>query len=298
MSPEPEKQPRANYLQEISLPGFNGLPISEVGRFFFRGLQKGSLNLRASAIAFNFLLALGPAVIFLLTLIPYLPIPDFKDELLKMFLDFMPRPAYSFFESTINELFVKRGGLQIFGFLTAIFFATKGVGALIGAFNASYHTFDNRGLVQTTIISLALVVIFSMLIVVSISLLATGKYLTTHFLGNHQIVKPILMLGQWTVVFALVFFAISFLYYLAPHRKPIWRFVSPGSLLASFLTVITALGFSFFVNHFAQFNKLFGSIGALIALMIWLNFMALAILIGFELNVSIHTARRKTQPDI
>lgn len=248
--------------------------------------------MRASAIAFNFLLALGPAVIFLLTLIPYLPIPEFKDELLRMFFGFMPRSAYQFFESTINELFIKRSGLQIFGFLTAMFFATKGVGALIGAFNATYHSFDNRSLAQITLISVLLVFIFSLLIVVSISLIVAGKYMATILLGGQKILVPVLMTGRWIIVFALVFFAISFLYYLAPQRKSNWRFVSAGSLLASFLTVVTALGFSFFVNHFAQFNKIFGSIGALIALMIWLNFMALAILIGFELNVSIMSARQ------
>ena len=91
----------------------------------------------------------------------------------------------------------------------------------------------------------------------------------------------------------MTFLSISFLYYLAPMRKTKWRFITAGSTLATILTIVASLGFSYFVNHFAQFNKFFGSIGALIALMLWMNFNALTLLIGFELNASIHNAHLK-----
>jgi membrane protein len=105
--------------------------------------------------------------------------------------------------------------------------------------------------------------------------------------GNYLL----LQLGKWFVILALTFLAISFLYYLAPSRKTKWRFFTPGSILATLLSIITSIGFSYFVNHFAPFNKFFGSIGTLIAVMLWMNFNALALLAGFELNASIRNAR-------
>lgn len=282
-------------LRRFSLPGFEGVPLYYVIKFFGRGLQKGSLNIRASAIAFNFLLAMGPAIIFLLTLIPYFPITDSQKELLAIIRDIMPKNAFLFVESTLKELLIKRSGLQFFGFATAVFFSTKGISALIASFNATYHVMESRSYLQQKVVAAVLVMIFSTLIIFSVVLLLFGKVslnsMVEYGFIEMNFLYYLIVVVKWLVIFFMIFFANSFLYYLAPQRKMKWRFISPGSTLATILIIIVSLLFSYFMNNFAQLNRIFGSIGALIALMIWLNFIALSLLIGFELNVSIRNAK-------
>jgi membrane protein len=283
------------YIKRISLPGFNRVPIYDVFTFFFKGLLKGSLNTRASSIAFNFLLALGPAIIFFLSLIPYLPIEDFRNEILEILNEIIPKDSYIAFESLLDELFMKRGGMQIFGFLVALFFAQRGINSMIEAFNATYHTIETRPWLQRRIISILLVIILLLLVTLALSLLVFSKT-GIRKLVEMEVIKVdftyyLILTGRWIIITVLTFLSISFLYYLAPVRKINWRFFSAGSTLATLLTIVASLGFSYFVNNFAQFNKFFGSIGALVALMLWMNFNALTLLIGFELNASISNAR-------
>jgi membrane protein len=283
-------------LQNISLPGFDRVPLYDAIWFFIRGLQKGSLNTRASSIAFNFMLALGPGVIFLLTLVPYMPIPNFQEELLSVFNRIMPENSYIAIESLLTEIFHKRGGLQIFGLLLSLFFAHKGIVGMIEAFNGSYHTIDTRGYYNQRLIAAALVIIFYLLVAIAALIMFFSKSFVEQLVLHNYIhlnkTAYMFLIGKWLVIVGVTFFCISFLYYLAPQKKTKWRFFSPGSILATVLTVLASLGFSYFVNHFAQFNKFFGSIGALIALMLWFNFNALTLLIGFELNASIRNANR------
>jgi membrane protein len=283
------------YIKRISLPGFNGVPIYDVFTFFFKGISKGSLNTRASSIAFNFLLALGPAVIFFLSLIPYLPIKDLRNEIMEILNEIIPKDSYIAFESLLDELFMKRSGMQIFGFLVALFFAQKGINSMIEAFNVTYHTIETRPWLQRRLISILLVIILLLLVTLALFLLVFSKT-GIKKLVDMQIIKVdftyyLILTGRWIVITILTFLSISFLYYLAPVRKTSWRFFSAGSTLATLLTIAASLGFSYFVNNFAQFNKFFGSIGALVALMLWMNFNALTLLIGFELNASINNAR-------
>jgi membrane protein len=284
--------------RHITIPGFNRVPLYDAIWFFIRGLQKGSLTTRASSIAFNFMLALGPGVIFLLTMIPYMPIPNFQDQLLSVFNRIMPENSYIAIESILNEIFQKRSGLQLFGLLVTLFFAQKGITGMIEAFNATYHTIDTRPWYNQRIIAVMLVFIFFLLVIVASLIMFFSKNFIEKLVDlgyiKMNITYYMFLAGKWFVIISLTFFCISFLYYFAPLRKTKWRFFSPGSIIATALTVIASLGFSYFVNHFAQFNKFFGSIGALIALMLWFNFNALTLLIGFELNASISNANLKS----
>lgn len=283
------------YIRKISLPGFNGVPIYDVFTFFFKGITKGSLNTRASSIAFNFLLALGPAIIFFLSLIPYLPIKDFRSEMMEILNEIIPKNSYIALEGLLDELFMKRGGMQIFGFLVALFFSQKGINSMIEAFNASYHTIETRPWLQRRLISVLLVIILLLLVTIAFSLLFFSKA-GIKKLVEMQIIEVdftyyLILAGRWIIITCLTFVSISFLYYMAPVRKINWKFFSAGSTLATLLTIAASLGFSYFVNNFAQFNKFFGSIGALVALMLWMNFNSLTLLIGFELNASINNAQ-------
>jgi membrane protein len=290
-----------NHCRRIRFPGSKGLTIYEVISLFVKGLSKGSLNIRATSIAFHFLLALGPAIIFLLGLIPYMPVQNFQQGIMEILVDIIPQNSYIALESLVVEIFQQHHGLQIFGFLVTLFFIQKGLNGIIEAFNGTYHVLDTRPWMERRLISVGLFVILFILVTLAAILLFFSnlgiKYLFAQGIIKAYATYIFLLMGKWLIVLALTFVAISFLYYLAPSRKTRWRFFTPGSIVATLLSIITSIGFSYFVNHFAPFNRFYGSIGTLIALMLWMNFNALALLAGFELNVSIKNARfRKFEP--
>lgn len=287
------------YLKIVTFPGFEKVPAYYVLKFFIKGLTKGSINTRASSIAFNFTLAIGPAIIFLLTLVPYLSINSTEEGLLKFISDIMPSISYDFMVNTMGELTEKRQGLRIFGFLVAGFFSVKGVLSMIVAFNATYHTIETRSWIQQLLISAFLVLLFTFLVSISIGLMIGNNLLVAKLVEMNMITASItyivLLTGKWSILILLILIGVSSMYYMAPQRKTKWRFFSTGSILATCLIFVISLIFTFFVNHFAQFNKFFGSIGALIALMLWFNFMSFSLLIGFELNASIKHAQSNNE---
>jgi membrane protein len=283
---------------DLVLPGFEGIPISHVIRFVIRGFSKGVLVTRASSIAFNLLMALLPATIFLFTLIPFIPIPNFQKELIELFKSILPVDAFNFLESTIIEVITKKsGGLLLFMLIATIFFSTNGIHAVIHAFVVSAHTFKSRSWIHQRKISFILLLIVLIMIAVAGFLVIFGKMgmnkLVEYGILERSIVISALVLLKWIIVILLLFLAISFLYYLAPAKRTDFRFISPGSTLATFLFILTSLGFSAYVNNFGQYNKLYGWIGTLMVILIWLYLNSIALLIGFELNVSIKDAREE-----
>jgi membrane protein len=283
-------------MKNLVLPGFDGIPISQVIRFVIKGFQKGVLVTRASSIAFNLLMALLPASIFLFTLIPFIPIPNFQEELLKLFESIIPANAFIFMETTIVDIVTnKSGGLLLFMFLATLFFSTNGIHAIIHAFVVSAHSFQSRSWVHQRKISIILLLIVVFMIAMAGFLVIFGKMAVNRLVElnilERRLVIIILVLLKWIVVVQLLFLAISFLYYLAPAKRTDFRFVSPGSTLATLLFILTSLGFSAYVNNFGQYNQLYGWIGTLMVILIWLYLNSIALLIGFELNVSIKAAR-------
>jgi membrane protein len=278
------------------LPGFDGVPISHVFTFVIRGFRKGVLVTRASSIAFNMLMALLPASIFLFTLIPFVPIPDFQEELMRLFENILPSNVFLFLETSIRDIVTHRsGGLLLFMFGATVIFSTNGIHAVIHAFVVSAHTFKSRSWVNQRKISVILLLIIVLMIATAGFLVIFGKMTVTWLVKMDIITSSLLIYGlvflKWILIGLLLFFAISFLYYLAPAKRTYFKFFSPGSTLATILFILTSLGFSAYVNHFGQYNKLYGSIGTLMVVLIWLYLNSIAILIGFELNLSIIDAR-------
>jgi membrane protein len=289
--------------RKVKFPGSRGLSLHEVITLFVKGLMKGSLNIRATSIAFHFLLALGPAIIFLLGLIPYMPIRNFQAGLMDILVDVIPENSYILLETVLEEIFQKHHGLQIFGFLVTLFFIQKGLNGIIEAFNATYHTVESRPWIERRLISVGLFIILFILVTLAAILLFFSnmgiRYLYAEGIIKAYATFALLLIGKWIIVLALTFLAISFLYYWAPSRKTKWRLFTPGSIFATLLSILTSLAFSYFANHFAPFNRFYGSIGTLIAVMLWMNFNAIALLAGFEMNASIRNARlKKLEPTV
>lgn len=281
--------------KKTSFSGFNDVSLSDVIEFFIKGIRKGSLNLRATSIAFNFLLALGPALVFFLAILPYLPIDNFETTLSTVLFDIMPENSFIAIEPLLDEIFLRRGGLPIFGLLTSLFFAQKAIHGIIEAFNATHHTIETRSWYKQRAVSIALVFVFFALAAIASSAFFISKmWLASFFEESFFDINPWLFyFGKWLMLIVLTYISISLLYYFGPSRRGKWKFFSAGSKLATLLTIISSLGFTYFMDHFAQLNKFFGSIGALVALMLWLNFNAISLLIGFELNASINNAKLK-----
>jgi membrane protein len=290
-------------IRKLVLPGFDGVPISQVIAFVIKGFRKGVLVTRASSIAFNLLMALLPASIFLFTLIPFIPIPNFQQELIRLFENILPSNAFDFLETTIIDIVThKSSGLLLFMFIATIIFSTNGIHAVIHAFVVSAHTFKTRSWVNQRKISVILLLIVIFMISISGFLVIFGKIFVTRLVVLHIIKRRFviyfLIFLRWLLIVLLLFLAISFLYYFAPAKKTGFKFFSPGSTLATLLFILTSLGFSAYVNHFGQYNKLYGSAGTLMVILIWLYLNSIAILIGFELNVSIMAARTEDEERI
>ena len=283
-------------LKPLVLPGFDGVPISQVLKFVVKGFRRGALVTRASAIAFNLLMTLIPATIFLFTLIPFIHIHNFHEELIKLFESMLPTNAYNFLRKIIVDVVtIKSGGFLLFMFVATIIFSTNGIHAIIHAFVVSSHSFKPRSWVNQRKISIVLLLITIIMIGLAGFLIIFGKATMTKLVSMGVIERRsvIFMLNvfKWIVVVLLMFLAISSLYYFAPAEKSDFRFISPGSIVATILFIITSLGFSAYVNHFGQYNKLYGWIGSIMVILVWLYLNSIALLIGFEMNLSIKDAR-------
>jgi len=277
--------------KKIILPGFDGLPIYYVAKFFFTGLVEGALELKASSLAFKFFLAIFPTIIFLLTLIPFIPIENFRSELLEIMNNLLPEQGYQFFNDSLISLITNAdGGLLSFGFIFALYLATSGFDGMQNAFMESYNTNFKRSIIRTRMISILMLFILTTLLVVAIAAILISEYMVNFILEEGSISSTLLIVGKWIIIMALCFFCISVLYFLGGNRKMKWKFFSAGSSLATFLVIIVSLAFGFYVDNFANYNKIYGSIGTVIVLMLWIYFNSFVLLIGFELNASIQQA--------
>lgn len=265
---------------------------------FFDKVGDNRLFERANGVAFNFTLAIFPSIIFLFTLVPFLHqvIPWVSNaDILAFLSQIMPPSIYSSAEDTLKDtVSIRREGLMSFGVLFALFLASNGVNSLMRAFNASYKTVERRGFVKQRAISLFLTIILALAFVISIIMLVVGQ-IFINWMINHQFlsvdfVNYIILPLRFIVIFIFFYLAIASIFFWGPAIHDKWRFFSEGTLIATLLCVVVSFGFSIYVNQFSAYNKVYGSIGTLIALMIWQYLMSAILLLGFEFNASIDRA--------
>jgi membrane protein len=287
-------QKLSDWSKTVQAIGFTGLTLYDIGYFFLVDTKKSAINTRASAVAFTFFLALFPAIIFFFSLIPYLPIENLHQQLLNEMHLLLPENAYQAAVETINDLVkTQHNGLLSFGFLVTLYFATNGINALIDAFNHAIHVAETRTFIKQRGVSLFLFVVLSLLVLTASLLIIFSEvamnYAIAHgLLLSDGLVILLLTLGKWLIAALLLFTAISLLYYFGPVNSANYRLLSPGALLATVLSIITSLLFNYYVNHFGTYNKVYGSIGTVMVIMLWLQFNCLVILIGFDLNAKIY----------
>ena len=285
------------FTKKITLPGFDGMPLFDVATFFFQGITRGSLTSRASSISFSFFLAIFPMIIVFFTLIPFIPIENFQSQLMNFIESVTPDTAEEVIRQTVDDIVNRpRGGLLSVTFFLALIFATNGFDSVIEAFNNTYHTIETRSWIKQKLVSVLLFLIISLIVIVCITLITAGTFILS-FLVEQQVILSgieyyLLVAVKWVVITAMFFFTISFIYYLAPARESKFRFISAGSSLATFLALAASVGFNFYIQNFSRYNALYGSIGTLLIILIWIYFNSIILLIGFELNASIQRASR------
>ncbi|MBD1391606.1 YihY/virulence factor BrkB family protein [Mucilaginibacter glaciei] len=286
-----------DWAKAVYIPGFRPLPLYTVVVFFIEEIQKTSLTNRAAALAYNFMLALFPAIIFLFTLIAYIPINHFQDDLLSLFGLIMPTNAYDAFKSTIVGIVkIQNGKLLSFGFITALYFATNGVSNLMQAFNKSSLILETRTWLKRRLIALILTVTISIALLIAIVIMIAGQtvieFIKDQFGSEAHFWSYLIALTKWLIILVIFFVSVCILYRYGPSNKQKWKFINPGSILATSLAIVTSIGFTYYTNNFSSYNKVYGTIGTLIVVMIYLYLNSLILLIGFELNASVDLSKR------
>ncbi len=292
------------FLDSIYPPGFQGASLYSVFQFFFKGIISPRFNLYAGSLSWNFFLAIFPSLLFLFTVIAYIQIPGFNVQktILQQMDFFLPDDAYKIVKTTVKDIVSnQRSGLLSFGFLSALYFASNGVFSMMIAFDSNFNEgekkkrnfFQKRGKSMLITIGLSMLILSALLVLVSGNLLSV--WIIKKKLINKAIMLVFVKVVQFITLTTLVFFIMSALYYFGHSAKDRWRFYSPGAIVATTLSILATYIFSNYVDGFDSYNKLYGSIGAIIVLMLLIYFNMLCILVGFELNKSINTVVKIAQ---
>ena len=278
-------------------PGFEGLSMLIVGRFFIEALSKGSINTRAAAISFRLFLAFFPAIILMLSLIPFVPIPNFQKELMDSIHSFFPGDTFGLVEETLDDLINKKySSLISIGFILVIYYASNSINAILLGFNESYHFEDKTHPLLRRVISILLIFVLGIILASAITLIVFSETIVG-FIADKEILADkalVFMLdaARWAITLILIYMVNTTLYNvgMGVRRRKAWKFWNVGAVMSTLLFVTTSIGFAYFINNFAQFNKLYGSLGTLMVLLIWMNLNCIILLAGFDLNASIRKA--------
>jgi len=282
----------------IYIPGFERINLYQVIKFLFKQLNTLGLYDRASAISFNLMMALPASFLFLFSIIPYFPSTfKIKKQILSIFKDIAPNTStYKFILDIINDLLSQHVGIFSFGFLLLLFYSSNAMTGIIRSFDKSIMQ-NKPFFLHQRMRAIRLTLILILLIFASLLVLIGQDQLTILlrevFDIKRKTIFPYWNLVRWIVIILLLFFGNAFIYKYAPLIKEKWSLLSPGALLSTVLMLLTTLGFSYWVNHFSSYNKIYGSIGTVLVVMTLVYINALILLIGFELNVSIEVLKKE-----
>jgi membrane protein len=293
-----------------TLPGFDGVAVYDALEFVYRESLKDDITVRAKAMAQSFFLALFPALIFLLTLLPYLPvtldyIAFWKDSMQGI----LPLEAEKFIFGILDNLSSKNQyGSQALSIILLLSFTSNGISTMMDSFAKSYQeSYRIRNFFQQKYVAMQITLLMIVLMIVSTTLIIMGNLFLNRIFQLYEFgltTRNIIEILRWVIVIALFYTTISLLFRFGPAMKRKMRFISPGAGVATLLTISSSLGFSYFVNTFGRYNEIYGSIGAIIIFMVWLEFNSLALLAGYELNAAIavnrdqmNVVKNKRKPD-
>ena len=278
-------------LKKVKIPGLEGMNLFDLMEMYVSGIIKGALTSRAGSIAFSFFIALFPFALFVLTLIPFVPIEGFQDDFMSLIFQIMPsKEASDAVAHVLNDIATnKYGELLSFGFLLSIFLMTNGVNAVLSGFEYTYHQIETRTVLRQYMVSLAISLVLAFLLLVTVGLIIFIEFIIQSLKSQGMVDDTSfwLSLVQVVLLLALMVVSISLLYYFGTREGREISFFSPGTILTIVLFILNFQIFRIYIEKFAQYNQLYGSIGTVLVIMlfIWLN--SIILLLGFELNTSL-----------
>lgn len=284
------------FFKKIKVPSLEGMSLYDVLEMYAVGIVQGALTTRASGIAYSFFMAIFPFLLFVLTLIPFIPIDGVQEGLLSIIEDVLPPKTYDAVASVLVDIIKNQyGGLLSFGFIGSIFLMTNGVNAIFGGFEYSYHVKLIRNIFRSYFIAMAVSLLIVFFLIITVLMVVFFELILKDLVSLGWLEDNLiwLQLTRGIVFVIMIFSTVSILYHFGTKEGKYSIFFSPGSVLTTILSILTFYLFSFYINEFAQYNQLYGSIGTLLILMlfIWLN--AIILLLGFELNATIYSLKTK-----
>jgi len=291
----PVIRPLMHFTQRIKLPWLEGLSFYDLLELYFIGIAKGAFSYRASAIAFSFFMALFPFALFILNLIPYIPIENFQADFLQFVEESVPPNTYDAIYKIINDILNNSyQGLLSSGFLLSIFLMANGVNAILGGFETSRHITVTRGFFRQYAVALGIGLILSFLLIVTVSAIVVFEYIiqTMKSRGIFDSIN-LVSIGRFAFVGIMILTATSILFKFGTKQTRRNSFFSIGSIFTTVLIILTSFAFGVYVVRFAKYNELYGSIGTLLILMIYIWINCMILLLGFELNGAINRLKRK-----
>ena len=281
--------------QRVKLPWLEGLSLYELLRLYIIGIVEGAFSYRAGAIAFSFFMALFPFALFILNLIPFIPIEGFQDEFLDFVEKNVPPNTFDAIRNIIDDILNNSyQGLLSWGFILSIFLMSNGINAILGGFESSYHITMNRSFIKQYLISVAMSLLLSLILIVTVAAIVISEVLILkvelhQFMGDVSLIQ----ITSYGFVILMILLTTSILFKFGTQQTRQVAFISIGSVFTTLLILLSSYIFGIYVVKFAKYNELYGSIGTLLILMfyIWINCMIL--LLGFELNATINKFKRK-----
>lgn len=288
------------FFKKIKVPGLEGMSLYNVLEMYSIGIVQGALTSRAGGVAFSFFMALFPFALFILTLIPFIPIEGFQEGFMQFIGQALPPKTYDSVELVLQDIANnKYGGLLSFGFLLSMFLMTNGINSLFGGFEYSYHKLQTRSIIKQYIVSLAVSIVLALLLLLTVAVIIYFKIALDNLTKYGFVSNEIFWIetGRNIIVFAMLFITVGLFYFFGTKEGRIISFFSPGAILTTLLIIVNFRIFGIYVKKFAQYNELYGSIGTLLVLMlfIWLN--SIILLLGFELNAAIIGLKKKCKKD-
>lgn len=289
--------------QRVKLPWLHGLSLYDLLDLYFIGVIEGAISYRASAIAWSFFMALFPFMLFILNLIPYIPIDGFQDDFMGFVQQSVPPTTYDAIYKIINDiLHNSHSGLLSTGFLMAILLMTNGVNAILGGFESGHHVHITlkRKFFRQYFVALALSILLSLVLIVTVAVIVIFEVLIQKTKIQDVLSDniPLIEMGRYIFVILMILMATSLLFKYGIKREKNRKLISIGSVFTTILIIISSYFFGIWVVKFSKYNELYGSIGTLLVVMfyIWINCMIL--LLGFDLNASIHHIKREKQKEL
>jgi membrane protein len=288
-----------------SIWDLGGLSWRALGRRAWGGLNQNDLLNRAYELAYNFLLAVFPLLLFLVALLGAFASEGgrLRDSLFFYFQQVLPPSAYSLLVSTLREVTKNSAGSKLtFGLLFALYAGSGGMTQLMATLNAAYEVHEGRSWITVRLISIGLTIAMSFLIIMALLLVLGGGSALQYLGGTLGLSSLLLVLGkilQWTMALTFVVIAFAIIYYFAPDVKERhWYWITPGSVTGVALWAVASAGLRAYLHFFNTYSKTYGSLGAVIILMLWFYVTGLAFLIGGQINSTIeHAAAEHGHPE-